>query len=80
MIERRSAKRVVGEYISELKMRNDPTNWHLIEAKLRALEVICFRMGWNSLYNQLRFNTAAREQKPMRSTAQAEILGQPTEE
>lgn len=54
--ERRSAKGVVTDYANELlKRTNDP---HL-DHKIATVEVIAMRMGWNDLYNRLRFRSSA---------------------
>lgn len=50
--ERRSAKKIIEAYARELLCRrNDPD----VKTKLLAIETIAFRMGWNDLYNDLRF-------------------------
>ncbi len=49
---RRSAKDVVTTYAKELLNRTgDPDVVH----KIHAVEVIAMRMGWNDLYNKLRY-------------------------
>lgn len=50
--ERRSAKEIVHDYANELLARGNDKDQ---AAKLLAVETIAFRMGWNDLYNRLRF-------------------------
>lgn len=56
--ERRSAKQVITDYVNELLARNDDNQ---VTAKLLACETIALRMGWNDLYNRLRW----RREKPV---------------
>lgn len=59
--ERRSAKKITEEYAFELLNRkNDPE----AKTKLLAIEVIALRMGWNELYNMLRFRSGLHKQEP----------------
>lgn len=50
--ERRSAKEIVHDYANELLGRGNDKD---APAKLLAIETIAFRMGWNDLYERLRF-------------------------
>lgn len=51
---RRSAKGVIESYASELLGRsNDPD----APQKLMAIQTIALRMGWNDLFNRLRFGS-----------------------
>jgi hypothetical protein len=50
--ERRSAKEIVNDYTNELLMRSNDA---YAEHKLLAIETIAFRMGWNEIYERLRF-------------------------
>lgn len=52
---RRSAKDVIATYADELLRRS--TDPH-IDHKLATVEQIAFRMGWNDLYNKLRYRKA----------------------
>lgn len=63
---RRSAKQVIAEYISQLQARGD----HESNVKLIALETVALRMNWQGLYRQIRF-----KKDVVRSTAQAELAG-----
>lgn len=52
--ERQSAKKIVHDFANELLTRtSDPDR----RAKLVAIETIAMRMGWNDLYNKLRFKS-----------------------
>jgi hypothetical protein len=50
--ERRSAKDVIVHFANELLGR---TNDKDAAIKLLTIETIAFRMGWNDLYDRLRF-------------------------
>ena len=50
--ERRSAKAVITNYANELLGR---TNDKDVAIRLTTVEAIALRMGWNDLYNRLRF-------------------------
>lgn len=62
--ERRSAKNIVEAYANELLSNGDKD----APAKLLAIETIAFRMGWNQLYERLRFG----KQRPSNETEKAE--------
>lgn len=50
--ERRSAKDIINTFANELLNRtNDPD----AAVKLLTIETIAYRMGWNDLYDRLRF-------------------------
>lgn len=52
--ERRSAKKIIEEFAFELlNRRTDPE----ARTKLIVIETIAFRMGWNDLYERLRFRS-----------------------
>lgn len=51
---RKSAKGVIEQYATELLNR---TRDHEIVAKLQVIEQIAFRMGWNDIYNKLRYKS-----------------------
>lgn len=52
--ERRSAKAVITQFANELLER---TNDKDAPVKLLTIETIAFRMGWNDLYDRLRFRS-----------------------
>jgi hypothetical protein len=56
--ERRSAKAVITNYANELLMRTTDKD---VAIRLTTVEAIAMRMGWNDLYNRLRF----RERSPV---------------
>lgn len=56
--ERKSAKEVIHDFATELLNRtSDPDR----RAKLVAVETIAMRMGWNDLYNKLRFKSGLHQ-------------------
>lgn len=50
--ERRSAKSVVTDYCNELLSRTTDKD---VAIKLLTIETIAFRMGWNDIYDRLRY-------------------------
>lgn len=52
--ERRSAKEVIHDLANEILARTTDADR---KAKLIVLETIAMRMGWNDLYNKLRFKS-----------------------
>lgn len=50
--ERRSAKDIIICYANELLTRSDSEEKR---TKLMVLQTIAYRMGWNDLYEKLRF-------------------------
>lgn len=59
--ERRSAKAVISNYANELLSR---TNDKAVAIRLTTVEAIALRMGWNDLYNRLRFRERNVLQEP----------------
>lgn len=59
--ERRSAKAVITHYANELLSR---TNDKDVAIRLTTVEAIALRMGWNDLYNRLRFRERIVLQEP----------------
>lgn len=57
--ERRSAKAVIIDFANELLNRSGDQD---AAVKLLTIETIAFRMGWNDLYNRLRFRKKVQEQ------------------
>lgn len=58
--ERRSAKKITEQYAQELlARRTDPE----ARTKLIVIETIAFRMGWNDLYNLLRFRSGLHHEE-----------------
>lgn len=56
--ERRSAKAVITAYTNELLSRTSDADRRI---KLTTIETIAMRMGWNDLYNKLRFNSGLHQ-------------------
>lgn len=50
--ERRSAKAVINDFANELINRSTDKDAPI---KLLTIETIAYRMGWNDLYDRLRF-------------------------
>lgn len=64
--DRRSAKAVINQFASELLNRHGDKD---AEIKLLTIETIALKMGWNDLYDRLRFRKkvqAEREDGPRR--------------
>lgn len=56
--ERRSAKAVITDYANELLSRTSDADRRI---KLTTIETISLRMGWNDLYNKLRFKSGLHQ-------------------
>lgn len=56
--ERRSAKSVITDYANELLSRTTDADRRI---KLTTIETIALRMGWNDLYNKLRFRSGLHQ-------------------
>ena len=57
---RKSAKGVVTDFADELLRRShDPE----AKTKLVTIETIALRMGWNDLYNRLRFKSGLHNER-----------------
>lgn len=67
-ISRRSAKETIWDFAQELMIRNNDPNANF---KLLAIETIALRMGWNELYNNLRY----RDKRGNMTGAYADIHG-----
>jgi len=59
--ERRSAKAVISNYANELLSRTGDKD---VAIRLTTVEAIALRMGWNDLYNRLRFRDRNVLQEP----------------
>lgn len=55
---RRSAKAVITDYANELLSRTSDADRR---AKLVTIETIALKMGWNDLYNKLRFKSGLHQ-------------------
>lgn len=58
---RRSAKGVIVGYANELLSRINDKD---VQIKLLTIETIAFKMGWNDLYDRLRFRGRNEQVRP----------------